>query len=99
MSKKLKVPSIEETLGLIRTSEQLSEDEKNRRRHFNTKEREAIFILSGGLCEICGDASDLIGNQIINFPSLKVVKPLPKMALLCAAHVTIKRLLKWSRIY
>lgn len=55
MSKKLKVPSIEKTLGLIRRSEQLSEDEKNRRRHFNTKEREAIFILSGGLCEICGD--------------------------------------------
>lgn len=32
----------------------LSTAEKQRRRHFNTREREAIFILSGGKCANCG---------------------------------------------
>lgn len=32
----------------------LSVDEQQKRRHFNTREREAIFILSGGKCANCG---------------------------------------------
>ena len=28
---------------------------KDHRRHFNDAEREAILLLSGGVCEICGD--------------------------------------------
>ena len=31
----------------------LTEPEKKRRRHFNDREREAIFIMSGGVCQHC----------------------------------------------
>ena len=40
------------------THSKLSAAEQQRRRHFNTREREAIFILSGGQCAICGDLLD-----------------------------------------
>lgn len=31
----------------------LSRTELHRRRHFNTKEREVLFIFAGGQCQIC----------------------------------------------
>ena len=33
----------------------LTEREKKRRRDFNNREREAIFIISGGYCQLCGN--------------------------------------------
>lgn len=36
----------------------LSTAEQQKRRHFNTREREAIFILSGGKCAKCGTLLD-----------------------------------------
>lgn len=38
--------------------EQLNPLEQHRRRQFNTREREAIFILSGGICASCGELLD-----------------------------------------
>ncbi len=36
------------------TKSHLSDKEKKVRRHFNTKEREALFITAQGKCQICG---------------------------------------------
>lgn len=38
--------------------QQLSLSEQQRRRHFNAREREAIFILSGGICALCSSLLD-----------------------------------------
>ena len=91
MTKKLKVPSIEEAVGLIRTSEELSEDEKPDVSISTQKSVKRFLYFPVAYVKSAETHSDLIGNQIINFPSLKVVKPLSKMALLCAAHVTVKK--------
>ena len=37
----------------LRDIEKLSPAELDKRRHFNTKERQALFIISGGKCQIC----------------------------------------------
>lgn len=45
------------TAGAVST-ERLTPAEQHRRRNFNTREREAIFILSGGVCASCGGLLD-----------------------------------------
>ena len=48
----------------------LTEEERKIRRHFNTEERQALYIVAGGKCQICNCFSDEINwepDHIIPF--------------------------------